>query len=133
MDVFSRASSFQNGKTCRYSLLLNPTRETKITFEDPFPVPVYYIKLHPRESSMKLATLSLLIFFSIVGTSLPLAPSLSTTLSNPASSPLAPEILSFKEVSKRSNLNITQVVVCAVVGFCLLLGLGAFLFCQLAA
>jgi hypothetical protein len=24
-------------------------------------------------------------------------------------------------------------VVCAVVGFCLLLGLGAFLFCQLAA
>jgi hypothetical protein len=110
-----------------------PTRETKITFQDPFPVLIYYIKLHPRESNMKVTTLSLLLFLSIVGACLALGPSIPTSLSNPASSPLIPEILSLKEISKRSNLNITQVVVCAVVGFCLLLGLGAFLFCQLAA
>ena len=129
IDVFSRAPSFQNGKTRRYSLLLNPTRETNITFEDPFPVLVYYIKLHPRASNMKVTTLSLLLFLSIVGTCLTLGPSIPTAFFNPASSPLIPEILSLKEISKRSNLNITQVVVCAVVGFCLLLGLGVFLFC----
>jgi hypothetical protein len=133
IDVFSQASSLQNGNTRRYSLLLNSTREAKITFEDPLPVPVYYIKIHPRESNMKLATLSLLLFLSIVGTCLAIAPSLPTALSSPASSPLIPEILSSKEISKRSNLNITQIVICAAVGFCLLLGLGAFLFCQLAA
>jgi hypothetical protein len=133
LEVFSRALSFQNGKTRRYSLFLNPTPETKIIFQDPFPVPIYYIKLHPRQSNMKLTTLSLLLFLSIVGTSLALAPSLPTALSNPASSPLNPEITSFEESSKRSNINITEVVVCVIVGFCLLLGLGAFLFCQLAA
>jgi hypothetical protein len=34
-------------KTRPHSLPVNPTRQTKITFQDQFPVPVYYIKAPP--------------------------------------------------------------------------------------
>lgn len=134
MDAFPHSSSFQNVKISSIFSPSQPYRRDKdnisrsisrlgISYQAP--------SIRIQESNMKLTTLPLLLFLSIVGTLLSLAPSLPTTLSNQTSSLPVLENFSFKEMSKSANFNITQVVGCAVVGFCLLLGFAAFLICQI--